>query len=189
MSALSLAAAALLLWRCAATERPAATPPASSRAREPSESGLSQVAAPPSHGAETKPAMAPGDPAATSSRPAPSGSAGATSSGAAAIVAAVGQRDPRDLALLSRIERELKRDPPQSVHALLRLRERGATRAELLSSAAQLPAGDLPLRVLVLRWIDEVRPDPSAPQAAPPSPAPHASHRQLIKPIERVNAP
>ena len=86
--------------------------------------------------------------------------------------------------LLARIERELKRDPPASVHALIRLREGGASRRELMSRAAELPANDVALRVIVQRWIDEVAPDPARPAAA--APAPSGSARPLIHPIERA---
>jgi hypothetical protein len=42
--------------------------------------------------------------------------------------------------MLSRIERELKRDPPAAVHALIRLREGGASRSKLIAEAEkQLP--------------------------------------------------
>jgi hypothetical protein len=84
--------------------------------------------------------------------------AGSSAGGGARIVDAVASSDPRDLALLSRIERELGRTPPPAVHAILRRRREGAPRGELLSLARALP--ELPLRVHVMRWIDEVSPAP-----------------------------
>lgn len=184
-SFLALAAAALLLWRCAAsTERPAATTDSTANA-------LPSAVISPGEPAGAAPAASLPQPAspvavepASPSGATPSTTAGAPATGASAIVAAVGRRDPRDLALLARIERELKRDPPESVHALVRLHEAGASRSELLSRVSQLPAGDVGLRVLVLRWIDEVAPDPNAPRP-PLNPVPSGSHRPLVKPIER----
>jgi hypothetical protein len=81
-----------------------------------------------------------------------------SSSGASRISQAVASADPRDLALLSRIERELGQAPSPAVHAMLRRRREGAPRGELLTLARALP--ELPLRVLVIRWIDEVSPAP-----------------------------
>jgi hypothetical protein len=90
--------------------------------------------------------------------------------------------------MLSRIERELKRDPPAAVHALIRLREGGASRSELIAEAEKRLPRDVALRVLVRRWIEEVAPDGSA---APKNlgPLPSGTHEPLVKPIERAKTP
>jgi hypothetical protein len=95
-----------------------------------------------------------------SAEPAVSGSPAASAVGpsGASIVQAVKASDPRDLELLASIERELKRDPPPEVHALVAARKRGASRAELASAIQRLP--ELELRVLAERWLDKVAPRP-----------------------------
>lgn len=95
------------------------------------------------------------------------------------IVRAVGTSDPRDLAFLSRIEREPGKDPPPEVHALVERRKRGATREELMRGAREL--SDLRLRVLALRWVDDVFGTTSA-GAAPAAPA-SGSAPPLVKPL------
>jgi hypothetical protein len=74
--------------------------------------------------------------------------------------------DPRSLALLSSIERDLHRAPPPEVHALLNEHARGADRSRLLSLAEQTLARELTLKLYVRRWIDQVTPDPSQPASA-----------------------
>jgi hypothetical protein len=96
--------------------------------------------------------------------------------------------DPRELPLLADIERELKRDPPAEVHALLAEYRRGADRATLIDHVQSRFPKDLPLRVLALRWIDKVRPGPAGPQGEKPrAPAP-GSGAGWVAPI-RPKAP
>lgn len=85
---------------------------------------------------------------------------------------------------MARIERELKRDPPASVHALIRLREGGASRSQLMARAAELPGSDVALRVIVQRWIDDVAPEPA--RTLTPAPTSSGSARPLVRPIERA---
>lgn len=98
---------------------------------------------------------------------------------------------PADLRLLGRIERELRREPPPEVHAMLRRSNAGASRDELLGLARALP--DLQLRVLALRWVDEVRAAPGAGSdagtgsRAPTAPAPASgSANPFVKRVEPV---
>jgi hypothetical protein len=93
-------------------------------------------------------------PSATASGGAPPAGPGAR------IAAAVQTSDPRDLELLANIERELRRDPPNEVHAIVAARKRGASRAELASMIGALP--DLGLRALTFRWLDTVLPGADA---------------------------
>lgn len=184
---LSLALPVLMLWRCAAhsprtgsdaATTPDAPPPASPVSAVPAASETASPAA----SAATPPASS--TPLASVTAPAPS----SASSAAAPIIAAVANRDPRDLALLSRIERELKRDPPAAVHALIRLRASGATHGQLLSEFDRLIPRDLALRVLVRRWLDEVTPG-GTPAPKSRGPAPRGTHEPWVKPIERVPSP
>jgi hypothetical protein len=92
------------------------------------------------------------------------------------------------LALLSRIERELKRDPPPAVHALIRLRESGASRYQLLAEADQHFGSDVALRVIVRRWIDEAAPGASTPPKTL-GPTQGGGQAPLIKPIAPAKAP
>jgi hypothetical protein len=187
VSVLSLALPVLLLWRCAAHPEPSPKAPADTR---PSESAPSlaapslaapSLAAPSSAATFQAPSAAPSAPL-TAPMPA------ASSSTAAPIIAAVAHRDARDLALLSRIERELKRDPPAAVHALIRMREAGASRSQLIAESEKRLSGDVTLRVVVRRWIDEVTPDGSvSPKAL--GPAPSGTHAPLVKPIDRASSP
>lgn len=188
----ALALLAALSWRCSASKDGAATPNAPAAAP----AGAAKPAAGVPHDNASAPRSALVDETAAASAapqavpPAPAGSANAPPAasvgnpGTSAIIGAVAQRDPRDLALLARIERELKRDPPASVHALIRLREGGASRSLLMTRAAELPANDVALRVVVQRWIDEVAPDPA--RMASPAPNPSGSARPLVRPIERA---
>jgi hypothetical protein len=193
---LSLALPVLMLWRCAAHSEPsprtgadaATTPDASPPASLVSAVPAASETASPAASAATHPSSStpstPSTPLATPTAPAPS----SASSAAAPIIAAVANGDPRDLALLSRIERELKRDPPAAVHALIRLRASGATHGQLLSELDRLIPRDLALRVLVRRWLDEVRPD-GTPAPKSRGPAPRGTHEPRVKPIERVPSP
>lgn len=109
--------------------------------------------------------------------------ASATSSAASRIARALAASHPADLKLLGSIERELRREPPPEVHAMLRRRAEGAQRDELVRMAQALP--DLQLRVLALRWVDEVRPAADAAARAPAVPAP-GSATPFVKPIQRA---
>jgi hypothetical protein len=196
---LSLGLPVLLLWRCAAqpepppaaaaaVARPSATPPTPPLTAAPATTQQATARVPAS-GASEDSALAPASgatpsPVASLAAPSPS----ASSSTAAGIIAAVARRDPRDLALLSRIERELKRDPPAAVHSLIRMRESGASRAQLLAEADKQLGSDVALRVIVRRWIEETAPG----AAAPPKtlgPTPGGGHDPLIKPIEPTKSP
>lgn len=110
-------------------------------------------------------------------------------SGGSTVSRALAAAQPADLELLGRIERELRREPPPEIHAMLRRRSEGATRDELLGMARALP--DLQLRVLGLRWVDEVRPaagadtGANAGSRAPTAPAP-GSANPFVKRVEPV---
>jgi hypothetical protein len=73
--------------------------------------------------------------------------------------------DPRSLALLSTIERDLHRAPPPEVHALVRAHAEGESREQLLARLEQTLAQELSLKLYVRRWIDQVTPDPNQPPA------------------------
>jgi hypothetical protein len=91
----------------------------------------------------------------------------------AAGTAGIPRVDSRELPLLATIERELKRAPPPEVHTLLAEYRRGADRAALIEHVQRNFPGDLSLRVVVLRWIDDVRPDAGqapVPKARAPAP-------------------
>jgi len=103
----------------------------------------------------------------------------------AALLAARPERPT--LALLSRIERELKRDPPAELHALITAQRRGARRAELLERVRRDLPQDLLLRALVVRWINEVAPDPHAKATATPAAAlSGAGGGRWLAPIQRL---
>ena len=154
-----LGGATLVLFCCGGSDRhasnatetpapnaaPVAPSPASSAATLVPEPAPSASAAPAASGAAS--AVAGTEPAPSSGPP-----------GGARIVDAVKSSDPRDPELLASIERELKRDPPPAVHALVAARKRGASRAELASAIRELP--ELELRVLAERWLDKVAPRP-----------------------------
>jgi hypothetical protein len=89
-----------------------------------------------------------------------------------------------EVALLASIERDLKREPPPEVHALLGKYRRGADRATLLSSVQHELPNDLALRVTVLRWIDQVRPDPGSHAPAPTVPG-QGTGKSWVRPLER----
>jgi len=157
-----LGGAALVLFCCGGADRhapgaPASTPP----------QGAAVPAEPTAPTSVPAPTTAP---AAASAEPAPAASLTATATsatapaassnapGGASIVQAVKSSDPRDLELLAGIERELQRDPPPEVHALIAARKRGASRAELATAIQKLKA--LELRVLAERWLEKVAPLP-----------------------------
>lgn len=180
---------AIALVRCAGQER---EPPETAAGVEPAASVTEAASAdadrgPRTAGKSVAPAAPDASPPEDDSEPAPSASANALSdappSGSAgnSINRALGASHPPDLALLGRIERELHRDPPPEVHAMLRRRAEGASRDELLGMGRALP--DLQLRVLVLRWVDEVRPGPNTGARTPTVPTP-GSATPLVKPIE-----
>lgn len=100
----------------------------------------------------------------------------------ASIVRAVSASDPKDLAFLARIERELGKSPPPEVHALVERRKQGASRDELTRRSRELP--DLQLRVLALRWVDDVfgGADAGTSPAVPAS----GSASPLVKPVRPV---
>lgn len=185
-SVLSLALPVVMLWRCAAHSAPpprvsedaattaGAPPPAPAASAAPSATETASSVA----SAATLPSSS--IPLASVTAPGPS-----SSSAAAPIIAAVANRDPRDLSLLSRIERELKRDPPAAVHALIRLRASGATHSQLVAELDRQIPQDLALKVLVRRWIDEVAPGGSSARKSR-GPAPSGTHEPLVKPIERT---
>jgi hypothetical protein len=104
------------------------------------------------------------------------------SSAATRINAALG-RDPKDLALFARIERELKRAPPPAVATIVELRTNGATRDELLAQTRRLLADDFQVRTLVVRWIDEVAPAPGSAKPAPATPGSSPSGPAVVQPI------
>ena len=108
-----------------------------------------------------------------------------TSTGGSFVSRSLAASQPADLKLLGRIERELGREPPPEVHAMLRRRSEGASRDELQAMARALP--DLQLRVLALRWVDEVRPAAggSDTSRAPAVPTP-GSATPFVKRVEPV---
>jgi hypothetical protein len=112
--------------------------------------------------------------------PAASGAVARAGSSAGARIAHALASHPADLTLLTRIERELRLEPPREVHELLRRGAEGAGRDELISLVRALP--DLRVRVLALRWVDEVRPPPGG-AAPPPVPGAGSGAAPLVKPI------
>jgi hypothetical protein len=142
-----LTGAALVLFCCGGSQKEASSP---APGPEPVQSAATDAtgAAPPGGSA------APADPSTTAS-PAPGPAPSATSPGAGSRIAgAVASSDPRDLKLLAGIERELQRDPPPEIHALIAARQRGAGRDELARSIQGV--SDVRMRVLASRWLDEV---------------------------------
>jgi hypothetical protein len=80
--------------------------------------------------------------------------------------------------------RDLKREPPPEVHALLGEYRRGADRATLVTSVQREFPNDLPLRVTVLRWTDQVRPEPGHSSPAPAVPG-QGTGKSWVRPLER----
>src|SRR5689334_24708424 len=141
-----LAGATLVLFCCGGGQREASSPV----------SGTQPVTSPSDAGTEAPAATSPAaTPSAVSSEAAPAASTPAPSPGAR-IAQTLSASDPRDLKLLAGIERELHRDPPPKIHALIAARKRGASRDELVRSIQSL--ADMPLRALAFRWLDEVAP-------------------------------
>lgn len=93
----------------------------------------------------------------------------------------------QELALLASIERDLKREPPPEVHALLGEYRRGADRATLVTSVQRDFPNDLAMRVTVLRWIDQVRPAPGGPPPAPAVPG-QGTGKSWVRPLNRPSA-
>lgn len=166
IGAIVLGGAALLLFCCAGRDERNATAPVPSAAvaavpTETTPSAVPPFAAP---GAATNEPVTPppSSASAEATTSAPSIASGSSSAVApqagpgARIASAVQTSDPRDLELLASIERELKRDPPNEVHAIIAARKRGAERAELTRMIGALP--DLGLRALAFRWLDRVAP-------------------------------
>lgn len=110
-------------------------------------------------------------------RSSPNTATAATSSALPAI-------ERQEIALLASIERDLKREPPPEVHALLGKYRRGADRATLVTSVQRELPNDLPLRVTVLRWIDRVRPEPGGSSPAPAVPG-QGTGKSWVRPLER----
>jgi len=106
---------------------------------------------------------------------------------APAVAAPAGSVPPmqrQELALLASIERDLEREPPPEVHALLDEYRRGADRSTLVARVQRDFPNDLRLRVTVLRWIDQVRPDSGRASAAPPVPG-QGGGTPWVRPLER----
>lgn len=186
-----LAVPALLLWRCTQSAPPQA--PEASDAPEPTPTLVALPSASPGAALALAPPSAPlGASAAPSAGTTPpdvtSAAASAAAPSGARIITAVANSDPRDLELLTRIERELKRDPPPSVHELIRLRKAGMSAEGLRARARELPDSDLPLRVLVLRWVDSLSGAAQDAAAKPPQPATSGTAPSPVHPI-RPKAP
>ncbi|HEY3500243.1 MAG TPA: hypothetical protein VGK73_36380 [Polyangiaceae bacterium] len=179
------------LARCTSSEqRPAETAPRTDTTAPPSEPARAAPTGQPELGGKAvAPSPSGADPASPSggapkaSSPAPLAPAEPSSEAGSRISRALASSHPADLELLGRIERELHREPPPQVHALLRRRREGATRDELLGLARALP--DLQLRVLAVRWVDEVRPPADAGTLTPAVRVP-GTGTPLLKPITPV---
>jgi len=168
IGAIVLAGAALLLFCCTGHgERTASAPlPASSAGPTSTDvppappgavgGGSSNAVALSAPNASTSATVEPTPADSQNPAPSPSPSAGP----GAQIAHAVQASDPRDLELLASIERELKRDPPREIHALIAARHRGASRDEITRDIRALP--ELGLRVLAFRWLDVVMPSADA---------------------------
>jgi hypothetical protein len=152
------------------TDAPPAEPAASTI---PQADGLEPSATPP---ARNTPFTAAKDPQATSADD--NTTAPVASSGALPAI------ERQELALLASIERDLKREPPPEVHALLGKYRRGADRATLLTSVQRELPNDLTLRVTVLRWIDQVRPEPGGPAPAPALSG-QGTGKSWVRPLQR----
>jgi hypothetical protein len=144
-----LVGAALVLFCCTSARQRDATTPTSPTAAAPH----AEPAAP--SGQAPTPAESPTTRELVSAAPDASSAPQPTGPGAR-VADAVRTSDPRDLELLSAIERELHEDPPAEVRALIALRKQGANRDELGRAIQKL--AELRLRVLAFRWLDEVLP-------------------------------
>jgi len=184
IGAIVAASVAVGLFCCGGSTQRDAEPTASP-APAPS-AGATAVAPATSEVDATTPSEPPGTPVATPSdagaTPTASPPSDAGSRSGSVIVNAVSATDPHDLSLYSSIERELHREPPAEVRAIVRRRSEGASREELTKLARELP--DLQLRVLVLRWVDRVF---GAPKAPPAVPGGSASGQSFVKPIAPVH--
>jgi hypothetical protein len=90
----------------------------------------------------------------------------------------------QELGLLASIERDLKREAPPEVHVLLGEYRRGADRSTLIARVHRDLPKDLPLRVTVLRWIDQVRPDPNQASSTRPPPPGQGKGAGWVRPLE-----
>lgn len=104
------------------------------------------------------PAMPTSSAAASVTLPAAAPPALASNTPARATPHALPRVDARELSLLAGIERELSRDPPAEVHGLLAEYRAGRDHATLVEYVQRNFPEDFALRVLALRWIDDVRP-------------------------------
>lgn len=164
---------------------------ASTAADQPASTGSPVVASSPTSWGNTSAAAASSSGSGRAPHPAgspaaPSGarpplSAPSPSSSARVISEVIAQREPRDLAFLAKLERELKRDPPPEARHLIELRRGGASREQLVAYVREQFPPDLQLRALALRWIDEDRTDAGG--AKPGVPATAGSGPALVKPI------
>lgn len=91
----------------------------------------------------------------------------------------------QELALLASIERELRREPPPEVHALLGDYRRGADRDHLVARVRRDFPNDLALRVTTLRWIDDVRPGAEPHTGARPAALGQGTGAPWVRPLER----
>ena len=93
--------------------------------------------------------------------------------------------DVHDRALLAGIERQTKASPPSTVHQLIELRRRGATRDELQAFIDRELSGRLPIRVAANRWLRAVLPRPGLdPERAAPPRMGGGGGPKLLQPIE-----
>lgn len=190
--ALSLGAA-LLIGRAACTSAPPAQAPVAVGAASPvgaePERAQGDGAEPPDpeqsasrpDAGRTGPRAKPSDAQDAPLGGAPGKTASASGSGVAGLLS---RSDPRALALLSSVERELHRDPPAQVHELIARYRGGAGRDQLRAYVREDFPDDLPLRVLGLRWIDSAFPDPARPETEPKPPA-TGSPPRWIEPIQK----
>jgi hypothetical protein len=148
-----LTGAALVLFCCGGSQQEASSP-VQGPAPVQSASADAIVGSPP-EGSVASPGPSNTASPATATAPAPSASSPSPGAGSR-IAGAVATSDPRDLKLLAGIERDLQRDPPPEIHALIAARKRGAGRDEL----ARMIQGvsDVRMRVFASRWLDEVAP-------------------------------
>jgi hypothetical protein len=153
-----LSGAALLLFCCGGSQPEASAPSADSAA--PGSSGPATSAAAPASAPPPVESSAVSPDGVAQAEAAPSASAPASTGAGSRIAQAVSASDPRDMKLLAGIERELKLDPPPEVHALIAARKRGAGREELTRGIQRL--GDMRVRVLAFRWLDDVAPGADA---------------------------
>lgn len=102
---------------------------------------------------------------------------------------AAGRPDRRSLALIAGIERELQSEAPPEVHELLLAWRRGATRQELLERTRRDLPPSFALRALVVRWINEVAPDPDRPATAPAASRLAQQRGRWLTPIRPLAAP